>query len=105
LTLVVRCAGDQSSFDVHSLREILKFLPLQHRQPALCAARAANCGALRRSAAAEPLDIAGKHKTARGAFAPQVGHSSGKSYSASGRKSANRPQLGQSYSYFGMAFL
>jgi hypothetical protein len=103
--MVGRGAGDQSSFDVHSLREILKFLPPQHLQPALCAAPAENCDALLRSAAAEPLDIAGKHNTARGDSAPQAGQSNGKSYSANGRKSANVPQRGHSYSYFGMPSL
>jgi len=80
------------------LREILKFLPLQHLQPALCAAPAENRDALLRSTVAEPLDIAGRHKTARGDSVPQ-------SYSASGRKSANVPQRGHSYSYFGMLYL
>jgi hypothetical protein len=102
---VARCASGQSSFDVHSLREILKFLPPQHLQPALCAALAENCDVVPRSTVAEPLDIAGKHKTARGDCMPQSGQANGKSYSASGRKSANVPQRGHSYSYFGMLFL
>jgi len=87
------------------LREILKFLPLQHLQPALCAAPAENRDALLRSTVAEPLDIAGRHKTARGDSVPQSGQANGKSYSARGRKSANVPQRGHSYSYFGMLYL
>lgn len=51
------------------------------------------------------LDIAGKFNTARGASAPQLGQATGKSYSASGRKSENEPQRGQSYSYLGMLSL
>jgi hypothetical protein len=51
------------------------------------------------------LDIAGKFNTARGALAPQLGQATGKSYSASGRKSENEPQRGQSYSYLGMLSL
>lgn len=98
-------ALDQSSFALHSLREILKFLPLQHLQPAPCIGPAENRDASRRPTAVERFDIAGKHNAVRGASVLQVGQATGKSYSASGRKSANKPQRGQWYSYFGMLSL
>jgi hypothetical protein len=49
--------------------------------------------------------IAGTLSAARGAAAPQPGQGVGIAYSAIGRKSSNRPQRAQSYSYFGILFL
>jgi hypothetical protein len=78
----------------------------QHPQPAPWPEVATNPLALAVPAAAEPavrrVEIAGKLKTARGAAVPHSGHVAGCSYSAIGRKSENRPQDGQSYSYFGI---
>ena len=82
-----------------------KFLPPQHLQPAPwpdIAEKRFPCATLPRAAAAVRVVIAGKHNAARGDWALQLGQAAGSSYCAIGRKSENGPQLGQSYSYFGM---